>query len=60
MTDDDKNRYNNACGGVIVNILNHVNADKKEFKYNVIGTNGKCLKTNNKSEFLTFLRDEVV
>lgn len=59
MTDDDKHRYNNACGGVKINILNHVNADKKEFKYNVIGTNGKYLKTNNKSEFLTFLRDEV-
>lgn len=59
MTDDDKHRYNNACGGVKINILNHVNADKKEFKYNVIDTNGKCLKTNNKSEFLTFLRDEV-
>jgi hypothetical protein len=59
MTDDDKHRYNNACGGVKINILNHVNADKKEFKYNVIGTNGKCLKTNDKSEFINFLRDEV-
>lgn len=59
MTTDDKYKFDNACGGYKVNVFNHVNADKKEFKYNVIGTNGKCLKTNNKSEFLTFLRDEV-
>lgn len=59
MTADDKYKFDNACGGYKVNIFNRVNADKKEFKYNVIGTNGKCLKTNNKSEFLTFLRDEV-
>lgn len=59
MTADDKYKFDNACGGYKVNVLNRVNADKKEFKYNVIGTNGKCLKTNDKSEFLAFLRDEV-
>lgn len=59
LDEHERNQIDYLMGGYKCNILNRVNADKKEFKYNIIGINGKQLHTNNKIEFINFLRDEV-
>ena len=45
---------NNIIGGYKVSILNH--ASRFENKYTIAGTDGNYYATNNKGEFLDYLR----
>ena len=42
-------------GGYMVYVLNHTK--RGEFKYNVVSTKGNVFHTNNKEDFLSFLRE---
>ena len=46
-----------TLGGVKCYILNHVK--ENEFKFNVVRTDGFVYKTNNKNDFINFLRDKI-
>lgn len=47
-------RPTGATGGYKCYILNHTSHG--EFKYNVVGTNGKTFFTNKKTDFIKFVR----
>ena len=51
----DNEAIDEAIGGIKVNILN--NPKDKEFIYNVVGTDGQTLRTNDKAEFMAFMAE---
>lgn len=52
----ENQKIESFTGGVKCYILNHVNEKKKEFKYNIVSTDGRSLATNDKQKFMDFLR----
>jgi IS30 family transposase len=52
----DNELIDEAIGGIKVNILNNPKPDK-EFIYNVVGTDGQTLQTNDKAKFMAFLAE---
>lgn len=46
-----------VCGGLRCVVLNMPNPDKGEYIYTVFNTGGAGLKTNDKAEFLEYLRE---
>ena len=55
MSEEQKDAAEYACGGFKITVLNHVK--DKEFIYNVVGTDGKNLHTNDKAEFMAFMAE---
>lgn len=55
LSQAEKEHIDDACGGIKVNILN--NPKEKEFIYNVVGTDGQTLRTNDKAEFMAFMAE---
>lgn len=53
--DTAKQEY--ILGGIKAFVLNHVK--EGEFKYNVINTDGRILKTNQRGKFFSYLEEEV-
>ena len=53
LSQSEKEYIDDACGGIKVNILN--NPKENEFIYNIVGTDGKNLHTNDKAEFMAFM-----
>lgn len=52
----DNEAIDEAIGGIKVYILNNPKPDK-EFIYNVVGTDGHNLRTNDKAEFMAFMAE---
>lgn len=52
----DNEAIDEAIGGIKVYILNNPKPDK-EFIYNVVGTDGQNLRTNDKAEFMAFMAE---
>ena len=52
----DNEAIDEAIGGIKVYILNNPKPDK-EFIYNVVGTDGQTLRTNDKAEFMAFMAE---
>lgn len=52
----DNEAIDEAIGGIKVYILNNPKPDK-EFIYNVVGTDGQNLHTNDKAEFMAFMAE---
>lgn len=54
---DSESFKKNICGGYKIYILNY--AKHNEFKFNITRTDGRILCTNDKEEFLTFLKERL-
>lgn len=52
----DNETIDEAIGGIKVYILNNPKPNK-EFIYNVVGTDGQNLRTNDKAEFMAFMAE---
>lgn len=56
--EEARDRLEEVCGGLRAVVLNMPNPDKGEYIYMVYNTGGEGLKTNDKAEFLEYLRRE--
>ena len=56
LSKEDNETIDEAIGGIKAYILNNPKPDK-EFIYNVVGTDGKNLHTNDKAEFMAFMAE---
>lgn len=56
LSNTDNEAIDEAIGGIKVYILNNPKPNK-EFIYNVVGTDGQNLRTNDKAEFMAFMAE---